>query len=627
MTDGAPRAGPEMFTVPTADANAKNTRLLPFIALLGLLVVAGAVRYPTLRQPLVEAHAFRQTQTAFASRIFHRSGIDLLRPQVPVLGEPWSVPFEFPLFQALATIPMNLGVETDTAMRLTSLTFFGLTAFFIWSVMLYVTRSATAAFASVAFFCFSPFSLLWSRASLIEYLATAAALGGVWAAIRWWDSRRIGWAIAAAVFSLVGMLVKPTTGAFWLLPVIGWVLSDDQGATGLGRLRRAALPGLAGIFAPGFAAAWLWTQHADAVKAATNTTRWMTSTALTEWNFGTMLQRLQLHNWITIVDRVEQLLVGRYVCIALVMAALTLAPRRWFWTGVVAALLAPIAIFFNLYVVHDYYLAAVSPAVAMLLGAGAGAVAERLGTRHLVVPAATALVVAALSIALATTSGYWRLAYRQVDLRSEGNPLPFEIADHSEEGERIVMVGLDWDPTWLYQADRRGTMIVDATKTGYRTADLMRDLRRRGYEVFVSGNPQADAIGWATTWPWVGAVSPHVYRVGEDLGAVASAAAMTTSDTSAFAAALETGRVTGSRIRIPCASGGVVPAGSGTVWLRMEAPDPNVRISIGAGLAPLPSMPVVVIPHVAGESVALACTGAEAVTVGLVVLEPPRAVR
>ena len=50
----------------------------------------------TLDQPLLERHSFRQTQTAYTARIFHEEGIDLLHPKLPVLGEPFEVPFEFP---------------------------------------------------------------------------------------------------------------------------------------------------------------------------------------------------------------------------------------------------------------------------------------------------------------------------------------------------------------------------------------------------------------------------------------------------------------------------------------------------------------------------------------------------
>src|SRR6188508_2586949 len=71
------------------------------IVILALVAFALAV-VPTLDEPLLESHGFRQTQTAYTARIFHQDGIDLLHPKLPVLGEPFEAPFESPLFQAAA---------------------------------------------------------------------------------------------------------------------------------------------------------------------------------------------------------------------------------------------------------------------------------------------------------------------------------------------------------------------------------------------------------------------------------------------------------------------------------------------------------------------------------------------
>src|SRR5688500_10269558 len=88
-------------------------------AVAALLVVFVALLAPTLDHPLLDKHDFRQTQTAFTARIFHEDGIDLFHPRVPVLGEPFEIPFEFPLYQAIASLVMDLGVADDTAMRMT----------------------------------------------------------------------------------------------------------------------------------------------------------------------------------------------------------------------------------------------------------------------------------------------------------------------------------------------------------------------------------------------------------------------------------------------------------------------------------------------------------------------------
>src|SRR3990172_12922435 len=97
---------------------------LEALTVVGALAIAVAVRAPTLDQPLLEAHSFRQTQTAYTALVFHEQGIDLLHPKMPVLGAPFEVPFEFPLFQAGASLVMDAGVRPDVALRLSGLACF-----------------------------------------------------------------------------------------------------------------------------------------------------------------------------------------------------------------------------------------------------------------------------------------------------------------------------------------------------------------------------------------------------------------------------------------------------------------------------------------------------------------------
>jgi len=270
-------------------------------AVLALLLLAVVVRLPTLGQPLVEHHEFRQTQTAYTALLFHEDGVDLLHPKLPVLGEPFEAPFEFPLFQAVAAAAMSWGLSPDVAMRTSALACFVLSAVLLWGLVRHVA-GRRAALVALALFLFSPFALLWSRASLIEYLAVAGALGWLWAGLLWRDRRRPAYAVAAVVAGLVCMLVKPTTGALWVLPLLAYTAATER--PGWRDWLRARLdPVLGLIVTVPFLAALAWTRHADAVKAASDATAWLTSAHLTTWNFGTLDQRLVLGNWSRIVGR------------------------------------------------------------------------------------------------------------------------------------------------------------------------------------------------------------------------------------------------------------------------------------------------------------------------------------
>ena len=204
---------------PEVDAPGRRSRRREAAGVFALMILATLVRLPTLSQPLQENHGFRQTQTAYTAVIYHEQGVSLLHPKLPVFGAPFEAPFEFPLFQALAAGVMSWGLSADVAMRTTALACFLLSAMLLWGLVRHV-GGRVAAMTTLALFLFSPFSLLWSRASMIEYLAVAGALGWLWAGLLWRERRRLVYAAAALTAGLTVMLVKPTTGVFWLLPLL-----------------------------------------------------------------------------------------------------------------------------------------------------------------------------------------------------------------------------------------------------------------------------------------------------------------------------------------------------------------------------------------------------------------------
>ena len=355
-----------------------SARLVEAAFVAAVLVAFVLVVLPTLGQPLLERHGFRQTQTAYTARIYHEQGIDLIHPKLPVLGEPFEVPFEFPLFQAAASVVMDAGVRDDVAMRTTGLLCFLLTALLLYGLVRRVDGRVSAVAALVAFVA-TPFAVLWGRTSMMEYLATAGAVGFAWATIAWREERRPAVGGLALAAGLVGMLVKPTTAVFWILPALAYRPKSGRHGD-----RRRELMWLAVLVLVPLGAAALWTHHADAIKAASPTTAWLTSSALREWNFGTLGQRFASDTWEVILDRLRGLIVGYAGIPLLVVAAVALArsPQRRFWLGIVLAAVLPPLVFTNLYYQHDYYLAAVSPAIAALIGLGVGFAWRLLPTRH-----------------------------------------------------------------------------------------------------------------------------------------------------------------------------------------------------------------------------------------------------
>ena len=582
------------------------------VFLLVVLVAVVLTRSATLKQPLLESHDFRQTQTAYTALLFHQNGVDLFDAELPVLGEPWRVPFEFPLFQATAAAVMSWGVSPDPAMRITGLAWFLLTAALVWALTKHVTRNLFAAGAAVVAFAFSPFALLWSRTSMIEYAATAGAIGWAYAAIRWIDSRRPLWALVALSAGSVGMLVKPTTAGVWVIPILVWALLQrgkppDPNTASEPRLaaRHGQWVWLGAILATPIILGFLWTRHADTIKAASQFTAWLTTDSLKYFNFGAPGQRSHLANWLVIANRADPLVLGRWLGIPLALAGVASGRPRAFWIAVAASGVLPIVVFFNLYVVHDYYLAAITPAAAMLVGLGAAWIHEHW--RQVMPGMLSALILAGvwLGTSLLTTRAYWSQAYR--DLVVADLPIVTELSQLSESHERVAVIGLDWSPVTFYYSERRGMML----KGNFISTDTAEELATRGYELFAIADPISRDLELAMAWRWIGAVGAHTYRVGDTASDISPARVLGTTDLTAFDDARQRGTVVASGpMVVTCGSPIEIPVDDRAIWIRVSSDTPpELRVIATYSPAPLPITPVIALATPPGEIVAIDCIG------------------
>ena len=442
---------------------------------LALLAVAAAAKLPTLQQPLTENYAWRQTQTAWTALIYHQDGIDLLRPEVPVHGPPWVFGFEFPLFQALGSLLMDVGIAPDTAMRLLGLVTFLITGWLVYRLALRIT-GPVAAIASLVAFLFSPFGVLWGRTSMIEYLATASALGFVLLGMRWLDQRRPADLAVAAVMAITAMLVKITTGAFFLLPILAY-----RGAAG--RLGIRDWPILV-VIALASIAGRAWIAYTDALKAASPATVFQTSGELADFTVGSIGMRLDPGTWEPIVAAI---LVGLGGAAILVLAPMAVA---WLRTGpqarfvaafIGSVVLLPPIVLTPLYNTQSYYPAAISPGVALVMGLGTTWAWERRS--RLAGRAGLALCAALWLVTLALTRDYWLDAYRPVVDRDRSLDAAAFVKARTEPGDLVVIDGRGWDPTVLYYAGRRGYALDDRRDD----AGTIDRLRATGdYALFVS---------------------------------------------------------------------------------------------------------------------------------------------
>ncbi len=452
---------------------------------LFLAVVAGVIWFhlPSLNQPLLELHSFRQTQTAWTALVFHQQGIDLFHPIVPVFGPPWYVPFEFPLFQALGALVMDAGVAPDLAMRSLGLASFILAMFILWRLVARLAGEAAGLVAVLAL-AVCGLGLLWARSSMIEYFVVSASLAMLYGALRWHESTHWAWWGLALAAGVVAMLVKPTTAVMYLpavlaLGAMGWRAGPARPLSkpllyGAALLALLAVPLLFG---------GLWTIYADKIKGASQFTADQTSAALSTWNFGTIAQRLNPDTWKLIGGRVDELVLGgaTVIWIPLGFIASLWLKRRLFTVAWLAGGFVGPLLFVNLYWIHDYYLIALTPMAAAAVGIGFVWTFRKW--KWVLPPILGAVLLVAWVATVQRATHYWSIQFWD----THGGEHHLEAAQYidarSNSGDLIVMVGRGWNPATFYYAQRWGLMLEGDEQQQLQRAlgPLLPELRATGY--------------------------------------------------------------------------------------------------------------------------------------------------
>lgn len=327
-----------------------------------------ALRYA--EQPLLEAHQFRQTQTALTSLWMMKEGWQLAY-QTPVAGYPWSIPFEFPLFQSLAALISALGGwGLDPVGRLLSFFFLMACAWPAFSIARRLELPSNVAWVFCALLWSSPIYLFWSRSFMIETTALFFILAAIPHALDL-RSPHPSWrsALLFTVLASIAMLQKVTTSAP-VVVVLGLILlSSHITSVGFRMPSGRKIVWVITAIAVPFIVAVLWTRYTDAIKELNPLGSELTSKSLVHWNFGTIEQRL---NWgkmkVLIWDRIISNNAAGLLGVFLLGGTLLAGEERikkMVWVCLILFAL-PLLTFTNLHLVHLYY---PTSAVIFLLGA------------------------------------------------------------------------------------------------------------------------------------------------------------------------------------------------------------------------------------------------------------------
>jgi hypothetical protein len=403
--------------------------------------------------------AFRETQTLWGVRSAIRGGLNLFGLETPVLGPPFTIPFEFPIFQNLSALfcsAFNLDVAFGS--RLISLFFFTLTGL-IYAVLI---RNLFGELHSLVFsiiYCFTPFSFVWSTTALIESFTNfTLSLFFLWFH-KYLKSHKTFYLLLSILSLTITSLSKITT-SFPLSLVIGAALilnsTNSKKSDNLDKLRRPIPKSflyvsiIAASVIPGF----VWSRFADRQKESSLFTSWLSSSNLQSWNFGNLKQRLDLFSWLAIGGRLY-LLIG--FVLFLIPILFFHVKSNFHAIPLVAATFFPPLVYFNLYFIHDYYFMAVHPFACITASLCISALINRLfaGRNRKLLYNSSILVLVALLSTWSWTPGHDYKRHLYGPQLGNLDYIDF-IKSNTTANDLILTYGCDWNPAYLYLMDRRG---------------------------------------------------------------------------------------------------------------------------------------------------------------------------
>lgn len=432
------------------DGLARHARFL-FLVAVAVMVFVNCVN---LANPILERHAFRQTQTALTSLSFMEHGFHLAY-ETPVLGEPWSIPLEFPLYQAIvALLAMVSGASLTVVGRLVSLAFTLACCVPVRAALRRLGLSRQAIYIALAMFLTSPVYLFWGGTFMIESTALFFALCFLYFAVRISEGHPTGRDLAGcAVFLTLALLQKVTT-VLPMLPVAGVLV--------LARNWRAGRPvafwaASAAAVALPLAVGGSWVVWTDAIKAQHPIGAQLTSQALAGWNYGFPEQRLSADLWTGVVFK---RIVWPSSGMLLGLVAVAMAWRRTddrlarVILGLLALFLMPLLVFTNLHIVHDYYQVANAVFWSLVVGLSIALVMER--ARPARYPWRSLLAGAVVLLNVGAFNEQFDV-YKFNRIGSDNRTL--ELADFVRRETPpelpVVWLGLDWSSEYAFYSGRR----------------------------------------------------------------------------------------------------------------------------------------------------------------------------
>lgn len=425
---------------------------------------------------LLDQHGFRQTQTAITTYYVVKEGFKL-NYITPILGAPWAIPFEFPLFQwIVAGLVIIFKTPIDQTGRFVGLFFFYLTLFPLSSILKIYFKKTSSVLIILSFVLLNHTYLFWSRTFMIESLALFLGVLFCWLIIRFFQTNRYSFMVLSCIVGSLAALVKITT--FFVLGFSAGCIflyyffkrHNDDGNNFILKKIVTYLLYAAVLFVIPLYAGLTWTQYADEQKTINPLAKnFITSANLSGWNFGTIKQRLDPHTWSRIIEHAVipemtfRLHEFRYSVVSffLLILVLFLLAKKQHKKEMVASLalfLVGPLVFINLYSVHSYYFYANNFFTSIFFGLLIISIYEKENpkVKYFGIFLFPLLL---LFVFLQYKNSYYYAS--QIENNYQLIELAKKVKETTKSDDTILIYGNDWNPSLPYYSERKAIMNRD----------------------------------------------------------------------------------------------------------------------------------------------------------------------
>ncbi|WP_342624662.1 hypothetical protein [Pseudomonas alkylphenolica] len=441
----------------SGEAITRDVLLKLFAVLAFLYALFIAVYYAD--QPVLEQFGFRQTQTALTSLWFVKEGFKFAY-ETPVAGAPWSIPFEFPIYQYLVALISKLfGFRLDVTGRVVSFLFLTACLFPVGAICRQLLLPKAVFFIFVGLLFSSPIYLEWGRSFMMETAAVFFAVVAIKYFIDFLVLAKRASALLFVFFILLSILQKATTG----LPVLAvmallYLLHEVSGNKSIVKsftIKNILLAFV--LFGFPIIIGFGWAFYTDIVKVKNEFGTYITSSALSQWNWGTVSQRFSEKLYVEVIwMRMLKDNLGGGLGLALMLGAMLFSKNIKLKLVIGASILLgvlPLYIFTNLHLIHLYYQSANAIFLIFSLSVALVAMCELVRSTGVLLGLFLILMV---SNYVAFSRGYYGDIKATFNVANNQElAVASAIKNNVKPEQAFVAFGNDWSSVLAYYSERK----------------------------------------------------------------------------------------------------------------------------------------------------------------------------